>query len=232
MVMLPYIQKSMDHINRGGVTFNTKSRGVGDLRLMAHIETYNKGGHHWILIPSMSLPTGSINKEDDTPAAVNGGRLPYPMQLGSGTIDLLPGVLYFYERGKWVLLGNVQSVLRLGKNANKYQLGDRHMVSGLIQYKLSEKFSGTVGLKSHIWGNINGADQNITPTMVPTADANRRKGERIDLLFGLNFFESKKRDSNSGHRFGIEFGFPIYQSLEGPQLEVDWISQFSWNYTF
>jgi len=69
-------------------------------------------------------------------------------------------------------------------------------------------------------------DPELNPSMVPTADSNRRAGERLDLLFGLNVLIPD--GWMKGHRFALEGGFPIRQSLDGPQLESDWRITFGW----
>jgi hypothetical protein len=56
--------------------------------------------------------------------------------------------------------------------------------------------------------------------MVPTADPKRRGGERVDLTLGINLFQTE--GPLSEHRITIEAGLPVYQALDGPQLENDW----------
>ena len=55
-------------------------------------------------------------------------------------------------------------------------------------------------------------------------------GQRIDLLFGLNLFRSDGR--LAGNRITLEGGLPVYQSLDGPQLETSWRIQVGWEFTF
>ena len=66
--------------------------------------------------------------------------------------------------------------------------------------------------------------------IVPTADPDLRGGERIDLLFGLNLFQNEGK--LKGNRVSVEVGFPIYQSLDGPQLEIDLLAKVGWNWAF
>ena len=99
MAMLGYIRKEMDHENRMGLEFTTRSEGVGDLKTSGLYTIYEREGHHVHVTGGMSFPTGSINNRDDTP--MGRVRLPYPMQLGSGTYDLLGGVTYRIEKQGW-----------------------------------------------------------------------------------------------------------------------------------
>lgn len=66
--------------------------------------------------------------------------------------------------------------------------------------------------------------------MVPTADPNLRAGERLDILFGLNLFAVD--GPLAGNRLAVEGGLPIYQRLDGPQLETSWRIQIAWDWTF
>ena len=66
--------------------------------------------------------------------------------------------------------------------------------------------------------------------MVPTADPTKRGGERLDLLFGMNLFSLS--GPLAGHRITLEAGVPIYQRLDGPQLETDWLLTVGWDMTF
>ena len=86
-----------------------------------------------------------------------------------------------------------------------------------------------IKMDTKIWENIDGADPELNPATVPTADPNLRGGESVDLLLGINFYQPKGKFK--GHRFAIEAGAPIYQSLDGPQLETDLLFSLGWTYT-
>ena len=81
-----------------------------------------------------------------------------------------------------------------------------------------------------MWGNIDGQDDDLNPAMVPTADPDRRGGKRIDALFGVAL--EGQSGWVKGHRLEVEVGLPIYQHLDGPQLETDWIVTAGWRFSF
>ena len=87
--MIPYVKKEMNHLTRMGVRFRTESEGLGDIKFGGLIKIFDNYSQRVHLNAGMSFPTGSIDKKDGTPAGPN-QQLPYPMQLGSGTFDLLP----------------------------------------------------------------------------------------------------------------------------------------------
>ena len=93
-------------------------------------------------------------------------------------------------------------------------------MSDWVSRKWTDWLSSSVRIDGHIWDNIDGADPDLNPAIVPTADPDRRGGERIDLSLGLNLYVP--RGFFKGIRLGVEYGFPLYESLDGPQLEADW----------
>ena len=92
MTMLPFIKTDMNHvINMNGKVFNTKASGVGDLKISALWQLTNDGP---VFNTGLSIPTGSIDEKDTIPVSAGVPvQLPYPMQTGSGSYDLLIGVL-------------------------------------------------------------------------------------------------------------------------------------------
>lgn len=233
MAMLPYIQKSMNHVTRDGARFTERSEGIGDLRVGALYTVYKLGGleHRFLLNGGVSIPTGSIDEKDFGPdRSLGEARLEYPMQLGSGTVDLLPGVAYLGQTENWAWLAEFVPTVRLGWNRHDYRLGNRYRLSGWAAWKWTEWLSLSARVDGQLWENIHGADRTLDPMDEPTKDPSLQGGKRIDLLFGLNLYAP--RGLLKGHRLAVEAGAPIYQSLAGPQLQTDWLVHVGWQWTF
>ncbi len=231
MAMFPYLDLSMDHLTRSGVQFTTATQGISDISLSGVYTVYGdveKGGHRLLVIPGLSFPTGSIDEKGDTPAGHQ--QLPYPMQLGSGTFDLLPGFAYLADSGNWAWLTEAKGTIRLGKNSRDYSLGDQLHLNAWVSRRLTRMTSLTAQIQGFIWGNIDGADPQLNPAIVPTADPNRRGGKRVDFVLGWDLYAPEGRFK--GNRLAIEAGVPMYQSLDGPQLENEWRLTAAWNWTF
>lgn len=239
MAMGSYTEKSMDHITFAGPAgttrlgeFTTESEGFGDTKLTALIGLYNDGMHHLHLNAGVSLPTGSIDEEDDV-LAPTGARptltLPYPMQIGSGTYDLLPGITYVGHHDKFGWGAQYASTLRLGENDANYTLGNQHSLTAWGSYSLADWISTSVRVRGQTIDKIDGMDSRITAP-VQTADPNNQGGERIDALFGINLVG--QNGFLRGHRLAFEFGIPVFQDLNGPQLETDWTFMIGWQFAF
>ena len=230
MLMLPYMTKSMDHRTRMGTTFTTGSDGVGDISLTG---IFRPGAPDSGLLVNLgvSVPSGSTSEKDNTP--LGEVRLPYPMQLGSGTVDLLPGVTYTTRTNGFSWGGEARAAIRTYKH-NGYRLGNSLKIGGWLSHRVYGPWSASVRLNGKAWGDIHGSDDKITQTtpmgvpLVPTADPNLRGGKRVDGLLGINFHALDGALRN--HKFGIEAGVPLYQHLDGPQLETDWMITAGWEY--
>ncbi len=224
--MLPYIRKSMDAINRMGVDFSTKTAGFGDVKLNGSYRLYDDEMHHMHATLGVSLPTGKIDKRDTTP--MGNMELPYGMQLGSGTYDLLAGITLTGKVENWSWGGQISSVMRTGENDNDYRLGNTYNATLWGARKLNENFSTSLRLEGKSWGNISGSNPALNPMMTPAARSDLRAGKRVDLAIGINLYLPEMK----GHRFAIEASTPVYQHLDGPQMEADNRIMAGWQLAF
>lgn len=227
MLMAGYIEKEMDHITfRGGAgtiergRFTTESDGISDTRLSALIRLYDHGHHHLHLNFGGSIPTGS-NTERDTILTPTGAtprpRLPYAMQIGSGTFDLLPGLTYSGRAQRIGWGSQYLATVRTGSD-NGYSWGDRHEVTGWLSYQPVPAFSGSVRVKYETLGRIDGIDPQIVAP-VQTANPDNYGGDTVNLLFGLNW--AGQAGWLKGKRLALEAAVPLMRDLNGPQMETD-----------
>ena len=229
MAMAPYIRNSMDHLTRMGTTFATVSEGIGDLQIGALYGLREWNAQHLHLNLVISTPTGSIDEMDQTP--MGRARLPYPMQLGSGTWDLIAGLTYGGFEGKWAWGCQATGTVRLqDENDNEYRLGNRLNVTGWLVRNISHQWNASLRIDGQAWGNIHGADPNLNKSVVPTAAPDLRGGKRIDAMMGVNY--AAEGETYKGHTFGIEAGVPAWQRLDGPQLKTRWTVIAGWQYSF
>ncbi len=180
----------------------------------------------------LSLPTGSIDEEDDilTPTGERPTqRLPYPMQLGSGTFDLMPEITYKGRSGDIGWGAQYLATIRLGDNDEDYSLGDIHQITGWGSYSWNPAVSASLRLTARTIARVDGIDPQIVAP-VQTADPDFQGGDRVDLGLGLNF--SGQSGSWRGLRAAIEIGLPVHQDLNGPQMETDWMLAMGVKYMF
>ena len=229
MVMLPYGIRSMEHVTRMGEVFTTRSSGMGDVGLMGNFVTRETGRDRFIFHFGLMLPTGSIDQRAVTPAGTN-QKLPYPMQLGSGTYALMPGLMYQGVTDLWTWGTQLKSIVRLGKNSNDYRLGDQLSWSGWIGYSWTPTISNVLKLEGHRTDDIHGADPELNPVMVPTADPGRFGERSTDLHLVTEFYQMDGRFK--GLRMSLELGLPVFESHDPAQLEADWSITATLQWTF
>jgi hypothetical protein len=238
MGMTSYQKKSMDHtVYMGGMGvntlggFTTRTSGMGDSRISALVRLFNRGKSraHWTL--GLGIPTGSTDETGQilTPANMQPVvRLPYPMQLGTGTWDLLTGLTWagFGDRSGWG--AQWTSRFPLAKNDEGYEWGNEHRLTAWASHQLSPGTSLSIRVTWHDQGAISGLDSAIM-LPVQTADPARMGGSGFDLGLGINL---AGQGGLKGHRVALEINKPIEQDLNGPQLETDWTAVLGWQYSF
>ena len=229
MLMVPFVSLEMEHKTRMGGRFTTFAEGIGDVRATAMVELWRDPRFGKLQANlGLSFPTGSISEADRTPlSSPNRVRLPYPMQIGSGTYDLLPGLTYAGQREAISWGAQARGEIRLDENHADYRLGNEYALTAWGAYTLSRWVSASLRVEWMHHLNVRGRDPNIATTnpmavpLVPTADPGRRAGMRLDVLAGVNFLVPEGPLSRL--RFAIEAGVPAYQRLDGPQLETDFV---------
>ncbi len=239
MGMGNYTIKEMDHVTFQGAagtnvlgSFTTKSSGIGDTKVSGLVRLFEDGTHHLHFNGGLSLPTGSIDEEDDvlTPTGARPTlRLPYPMQLGSGTFDLLPGLTYTGQKSQVSWGAQYTGTFRLGENEEDYRLGHVHTGTLWAAYQWLDWVSTSFRVEGKSVGKISGIDTDIVAP-VQTADPDNAGGDTVYALFGLNLLGQQA--VVKGHRLAAEFGIPLYRNLNGPQLETDYTFTLGWQKAF
>lgn len=239
MLMINYLEKEMDHITfqggsgtvRRGV-FTTETSGLGDTKLAALYGVYDKDIHRVHLNFGLSIPTGSIDETDQilTPMGTTPSpRLPYPMQLGSGTYDLEPGLTYLGVKGKWDWGSQLKLTIRLDDNGEGYALGDKLMLTSWGSYRLADWLTGSLRLSYTDSDDINGRDQNIN-LPVQTARPENFGGEQLELAVGLNLIGLE--GAQLGHRVALEYSNTLEQHANGIQMEMQDMLSVGYQYSF
>ncbi len=214
MAMLPYVEKEMEMKKLTGMMagklHNTASRGFGDLSISG---LYKLSARENLKV-GISIPTGEFNEKDHNMSGVL-KTLPYPMQIGSGTYDLILGYNYQKILEEWSYGFQINAVKRFDYNSEGWKYGDRREISGWISKPLSSNLSLSIGMDIEHQDNVKGRSANRN-TMTPTWNEFFHSHLRVSSNIGLNYKMPK-----SMSRIGIQCGTPIYQDVDGPQMEPD-----------
>ncbi|MFP4314509.1 MAG: transporter, partial [Alphaproteobacteria bacterium] len=206
-----------------------ESKGWGDTKLSSLVRLYESSNHNLHLNLGLSLPTGAIDKSGQV-LAPNGMRpvlrLPYAMQLGTGTYDFLPGLTYTGQRGDWNWGAQYNGELRLeDDNDEGYSHGDKHVLNIWGGYQWNPILGTALRFSASTQDDIDGIDTQIVAP-VQTANPDNYGGTAFDMGLGVNV------QPNENHRLGFEVNIPVYQDLNGVQMERDWAFTAGWQVGF
>ncbi len=217
MAMTSYIAMNMNHLTATGGTFNTESSGLGDTKITALYSFFNKNRQHLHGHLGISIPTGSIEAMDITPASSpNEVILPYPMQIGSGTVDALIGFTYLKQWNGISFGSQAKATFRTGKNDNDYRLGNQYRINNWLAVITADWLSFSGRLELGAIDKIEGANPALNPMMVITADTNNSGMTYANAGLGFNIYAFKGGLKNL--RVGAEASLPLFQNMNGIQL--------------
>lgn len=229
-----FAQKTMDNLStlegqsNAYLFYQTQASGIRDVKVSALYEVLRARDFRFHVTAGVSVPVGSVDAEAQTPFSGSlEAQLPYVQQLGSGTVDLLPGFTFGKQnkRASFGLQGN--GIIRLGENDRGWTLGDFFGANMWAGLKASDWVSVSLGANFSSWGNVEGFDEYLDPNESPAHNTLTQAGWRVDLPIGLNFVMPEGQ--LEGHRLGLEFLFPVHQDLDGPQLKHSWSVSAGWS---
>ncbi|MEI6866684.1 transporter [Flavicella sp.] len=203
--------------------FDTESQGFGDLKIGALYQLFNMDRETLHLNLGVSFPTGSLTETGVTPMSEpNETRLGYAMQLGSGTYDVNLGATYLKQYNTMSYGFQTSYLCRIGENLEGYSFGDKWNTTFWTAYSFSKSTSASVRLNYDYIQSLDGADASfMNPMMATVFDTSNSGRQQLDISVGGNFAFFK--ETLKGLRLAGEFGIPLYQFVEGIQMD----SQFN-----
>ena len=215
------------HIHSGNDVHRMESAGFGDTTLSGLIPLFHSQSMVVLLNAGISIPTGSIEAEGGN------GILPYPMQLGSGCFELMPGVTFYAVQSNWSFGAQTRTSIPMNENNRGYRQAPMTVSTLWAAHRLNDWLSVSIRPLFESWGNIAVEDRTLNREVAPTMDARLQGGARGSLLVGSNLVIPNRLGSLlAGHRLALELRFPIYQHLDGPQMALDWSVVAGWQYAF
>jgi len=217
--VLPYLDKELDVTTPGGRATRDTS-GFADARLFGRYTVYKDDapGRTFRIAPflGVELPTGDDNDTDSL------GRLPAPLQLGSGSWDPFGGIVLTYQTLDYQI--DAQASYKLNTEANSFAFGDEVRLDASLQYRVwpRELDAGVPGfLYAVLEGNFLHADNNeINGVKDPDSG-----GTSFFLSPGIQYVTK---------RWIVEgiVQLPVTQDLNGAALEDDFIVRAGFRFNF
>lgn len=205
--------------------------GIGDSKLYALYALKKNMFRQIIASLGINLPTGSISiKGPDGAMMYPNQRYAYSMQLGSGTVDLLPGFTYLKQNGKWTNSAQVQATIRTGKNSLGYRLGHEVLLNAWTAYYWLPFMSSSLRLEANYTSALAGSDPSVSKQIEISANPANYGGTRANLFLGTSF--QTKKGFLKKNRLSVEYGLPVYQNIVGLQMKSKSSLYISWTLMF
>jgi hypothetical protein len=203
--------KESNYLSKQNNLYSLNSSGIGDLDVQF---LYNLVSKKNVKIHSnigLTLPTGSISRED-----INDEILPYSMQMGSGHLSSLLGFTIFSQFNKFSV--GVQPIYKLSlhENSRGYKGGNQLIVNYWGAISVSKLIS--ISLRQN-YINLNGMvgeDNELNSSIMILNNKNNSGYVLLNSALGLNFIFNRGILKNK--RISLEYSLPTYMSYEGLQI--------------
>ncbi|MDZ4142549.1 MAG: transporter [Methylotenera sp.] len=183
--MLPLFNKRLD-MSMGGQDFTRRKSGVGDLTLLGRYTAYeyNAPGRTFRIAPFLGVkaPTGEDSARDGL------GRLPPPVQPGSGSWDALGGAVLTYQTLNFEIDSQVS--YKANREANGFQAGNVATIDGSLQYRLWPRSLGS-GVPAFLYGVIEANLVHSARDRIAGADDPNSGGTTLFITPGLQYVTKK-----------------------------------------
>lgn len=208
--MLPYFDKRLE-MNMGGQDLTRRQSGIGDLTLLGRYTAYeyNAPGRTFRIAPFLGLKAPTA--EDDARDGL--GRLPPPIQSGSGSWDALGGAVLTYQTLDFQT--DSQMSYKANREANGFQAGNVAEFDGSLQYRLWPRSLGA-GVPAFLYGVLEANLVHSAKDRVNGVSDPNSGGTTLLITPGLQYVTRK---------WIVEAGvqIPVSQHLNSTALKNDYV---------
>ncbi len=148
-----------------------KSSGLGDTKLYVLYNLLGSCNQRLVIGVGVSFPTGSINAKNSVNSGDN-SILGYNMQLGTGTYNLLPSLVYTAQLNRFTFGAAFQSNIKVGVNSHNYGWGNEYNLSPWAAYKITSWASVSLRAEAYYMNEMYGYDNAINQTASSDPTAN------------------------------------------------------------
>lgn len=233
MSMFPVSGQSMPGMvmNSPSMSSSMMTKGFGDIKLHFLYGLMKRENHRFLIAAGVSIPLGSIQQKGNSVDLIYPNeRLPYAMQLGSGSLDILPCINYLYQKNDLTFSGQVSATIRSSVNTIGYKWGNEVVLNTWLAYNWINSFSSSCRLEGSVVGAINGRDHSLYIYNELSANPFNYGGQKLKGYVGSTY--QFKEGFLKNNRLSVEYGIPMYQKLNGMQMKLTQSLFASWSYTF
>jgi len=210
---VPYLDKALERAGPGGRRIERGSSGFGDARFFARYTVFHDDapGRTFRVAPffGVEAPSGDDDEQDRL------GRLPQPLQSGSGSWDPFGGLVLTYQTLAYVL--DAQLAYQANTEANDFEFGDEARLDGSFQYRLWPREFGS-GVPGFLYGVLEANLVHRDKSAITGENDPDSGGTQLFLSPGLQYVT---------RRWIVEgiVQVPVAQDLNGAALEDGFIAR-------
>ena len=218
-LMIPQIENNMTMVKKmGREEVKSSSKGLGDIVINSLYKLESEENVQMVLATGLSVPTGSINEED------NGSKLGYNMQLGSGSYGLNLMLTYTKSFDFWSLGSQIGLINYLNQNTNDYKRGNQYHLSFWATRRVNDKLYSSLRIQQKNIDPIQ-SDEDSISNMSPSFNPKANHGFRRFAFLGAAYHIK-------GNKLEFEYGMPIGYQLADYQLAPQNMLTLAWRRGF
>jgi len=217
---LPFLHKELELRTPESARVERSTSGFGDLRLFARYTLFRRDapGRTFRIAPfaGVEAPTGADDEADAL------GRLPQPLQLGSGSWDPFFGLVATWQTLDYQV--DAQAGYEANTEANDFEFGDIARADASLQYRLWPRALGA-GVPAFLYGIIEANFIHQKKNEAGGVADPNSGGTTLFLAPGLQYVTK---------RWIVEgvVQVPVFQDLDGTALEDDFAVQAGFRFWF
>lgn len=218
--VLPYLDTTLDFTAPGG-RLRRNTAGIGDARLFGRYTFHRRDaqGRTFRIAAffGVEMPTGDNEKRDSL------GRLPAPLQPGSGSWDPFSGIVLTYQTLEYQI--DAQASYKINTTANDFEFGDETRLDVSFQYRLRPRVLNDSGVPGYLYGVLEASVRNRAKNKADGRRDPNSGGTSVFLSPGIQYVTK---------RWIVEgiIEIPLAQDLGGTALEDDYIVRVGFRVNF
>ncbi len=218
--VLPYLDKELELTTPVGRLSRTAT-GIADVRLFARYTIHQRDaqGSTFRVAPffGVEIPTGEDDHRDSL------GRLPAPLQLGSGSWDPFAGIILTYQTLDYQV--DAQASFKVNTRANDFEFGDEARLDASLQYRIWPGELAESGVPGYLYAVLEGSVRYQAKNEIDGVSDPNSGGRSFVIAPGLQYVTK---------RLIVEgiVEVPLTQDLRGDALEDDYTLRLGFRVNF
>ena len=213
------------HGDHSGGRHHHATEGLGDTSITALYKFWSRDNLSAHAGLGVGLPTADVEER------MGGAFQPYGMQLGNGVWDLRPSLTYLGRTDRWSWGTQASARINLeDENDAGFAYGDEYGATVWGARKVAEAVSLSGRLRYAHQDSIGGRYSGDQAHNAPPFGEGNYGGDVVEAGIGANFVGTS--GFIRGHRLAVEVLAPVYEDLNGVQLQREYSVIVGWQKGF